>query len=175
MKHLAVFLLLGLLFTSCKEKTESPQTTETNEQISTYYLIRHAEKNRASETPEDPELNEMGIARAERWKSYFDSIPLDLVYSTDYRRTQETAAPIAKMKDLTVRSYDPKNLYDSKFQRETEGKLVLVVGHSNTTPAFVNSILNSNTYSSIDDSENGLLYRVVVGKEEPQVSILKVE
>jgi 2,3-bisphosphoglycerate-dependent phosphoglycerate mutase len=39
------------------------------------------------------------------------------------------------------------------------------VGHSNTTPAFVNAVLGEHTYEDIDDNENGMLYIVKVTSE----------
>lgn len=129
--------------------------------VSTYYLIRHAEKN-SSEMAGDPELTEKGRQRAENWAKIFMDVDFDAVYSTDFKRTRQTAAPTAKLKGLEVKIYDPRSLYDVNFQKETKGKTVLVVGHSNTTPQFANAILNKPKYQNIDESENGALFIVEV-------------
>jgi 2,3-bisphosphoglycerate-dependent phosphoglycerate mutase len=39
---------------------------------------------------------------------------------------------------------------------------VLVVGHSNTTPDFVNKVLNLKKYDDIDDLNNANLYIVTI-------------
>jgi len=174
MKNLITVLLLSLFVVSCGNDTKK-ETIEEKSADTTYYLIRHAEKNRSSETPDDPELMEAGQLRAERWAAHFEDIELDAVYSTDYKRTQETAAPVAKQKGLEVQSYDPRNLYDSDFQTQTQGKTVLIVGHSNTTPSFVNSIIAENKYPSISDTENGMLYKVSLFKEGHEVEINKID
>lgn len=174
MKPLITLLLLSLFVVSCGNDTKK-ESVEEKSANTTYYLIRHAEKNRSSETPEDPELMEAGQLRAERWAAHFEDIELDAVYSTDYKRTQETAAPVAKQKGLKVASYDPRNLYDSDFQNQTKGKSVLVVGHSNTTPAFVNTIIGENKYPSIDDAENGMLYKVTLFETGHEVEITKID
>ena len=63
-------------------------------------------------------------------------------------------------------------MYDSIFQQETKGKTVLVVGHSNTTPAFVNKILAEEKYKDIDDNNNANLYIVTISGDE-KTSILE--
>ncbi len=73
---------------------------------------------------------------------------LDAVYSTNYNRTIQTATPTSKIKKLRLQSYNPNKMYDSVFQSETQGKTILVVGHSNTTPVFVNKILGEKKYKN---------------------------
>ena len=45
---------------------------------------------------------------------------------------------------------------------DTKGKTVLVVGHSNTTPAFVNAVIKQKKYQDIDDNNNGNIYIVTI-------------
>ena len=143
------------------EKTEESKVSE-NEIFTTYYLIRHAEKDRSDPLNKDPKLTEEGLKRAEKWKEALKEVPFDMVYSTNYNRTKETAKPIADTNDLEIEIYDPNNLYDQEFQKKTVGKTVLVVGHSNTTPAFVNEILKNEKYKDLPDDENGGLFIVTV-------------
>ena len=156
-----LFLLVTLVFISCGSDKKDEKSLE-EETKTTYYLIRHAEKDRT--TTDNPGLITKGKDRAIKWATYFEDIPLDAVYSTDYNRTKETAAPTAKNKSLTVQLYNADNLYDAKFQEVTKGKTVLVVGHSNTTPAFANTIVGENRFPQISDTENGMLYKVVVSE-----------
>ena len=53
-------------------------------------------------------------------------------------------------------------MYNLEFQQKTKGKTVLIVGHSNTTPAFVNAILKNKKYGDLPDDENGGLFIVTV-------------
>ena len=64
--------------------------------------------------------------------------------------------------NVDIQLYDPANLFDETFQKETAGKTVLVVGHSNTTPAFVNTIIGEQKYQQINDTENGMLFHVTL-------------
>jgi len=164
-----IFLLALITFTvSCKsdKKEEAKPAIETT----VYYLIRHAEKDRS--TPDkDPGLTEEGLKRANNWAKILNEKEIDLVFSTDYKRTQQTALPIASTNKLEILSYDPRNLYSDDFKTQTKGKTVLIVGHSNTTPAFVNTILGNQKYDKIDDSDNGKLYIVSIVNDSISVEI----
>ncbi len=165
------FLLLSFVFVlifSCK--TEKKDETNTIQETTVYYLIRHAEKDRST-TGQDPILTEKGLERAANWTKIFTPIKFDHVYSTDYKRTQQTALPTAADKNLEIRSYNPDKLYDENFKRNTNGKTVLIVGHSDTTPALVNTILGELKYDQLDDKDNGKLFIVTLNKDDISVTI----
>tara|TARA_R100000935_G_scaffold6468_2_gene14095 strand:+ start:43 stop:597 length:555 start_codon:yes stop_codon:yes gene_type:complete len=128
----------------------------------TYYLIRHAEKDRTDPSEKDPKLTEIGIKRAQNWAKVLKEVSFDMVYSTNYNRTKATALPIAEANNLEVEIYDQADMYNQNFQQKTKGKTVLIVGHSNTTPAFVNAILKNKKYEDLPDDENGGLFIVTV-------------
>ena len=140
----------------------------------TYYLIRHAEKDRSDENNVNPSLTFKGEQRAQNWSEYFKDIKLDAVYSTKYYRTIETATPTAKTKNLKIQYYNPRNLYDSVFKAETKGKSVLIVGHSNTTPMFANAILAEKKYQSMDDDDNASLFIVTIKEDDKSSKVEKV-
>ena len=125
----------------------------------TYYFIRHAEKVDSSQ---NPDLSEKGLKRAELWNKIFSEISFDEIYSTDYKRTIQTASPTATTKKIEIKIYNPKTLNIDSFKKETSGKKVLIVGHSNTTPKFVNDIINQNLFSDIEDATFGNLYIVTI-------------
>ena len=91
-----------------------------------------------------------------------DEVPIDAIYSTDYERTQMTAAPMAVKKNLTVQIYNPELIDIEQFKADNFNKKVLVVGHSNTTPDFVNKLIGQEKYSQIDDNQNGSLFIVEI-------------
>ncbi len=157
-------LILGiaLLFVlSCKEK-EEPLAQQQTSEITTFYLIRHAEKDRSDPQNIDPELNQAGLGRAMHWAEILNEVPLDAIYTTDYERTSMTAAPSAVKQNITVQYYDPGSLDIAQFRRENLGKNVLVVGHSNSTPALANDLLGEYQYADMDDSDNGSLFIVQI-------------
>lgn len=150
-------LILSIGNPSDKMKEEQQENKGT-----TYYLIRHAEKDRTQAGNRDPELNTEGLKRAKKWAEVLKDVDFDAIYSTNYKRTKQTAKPLAKLNELEVLEYDPRNLYNEDFKRATSGKTVLVVGHSNTTPHFANAILGEKKYEDIADNENGALFIVHV-------------
>jgi len=148
---------------------------DTNKQAtSTYYFIRHAEKDRNDVTNRNPHLIEKGLQRAEHWNTIFKNIHFDAVYSTNYHRTIETAGPTASKNKVEITIYDYKNLDIGKFLQETKGKSVLVVGHSDTTPEFVNRILGKTKYKDINDNNNGNLYIVTIQGENISDVLLEI-
>lgn len=144
-------------------------------EVTTYYLIRHAEKDRTDKTNRNPNLKEKGLERAKHWAEVFKNIDFDLVYSTNYNRTKQTATPTAKSKNLELVFYNPRKMYAVDFQKATKGKTVLVVGHSNTTPFFANKILGKDTYKQIDDHNNSNLYIVTLTKDSKTSILLKID
>ena len=109
-------------------------------------FVRHAEK--ADDDPRDPSLSEAGLARAGALARTLDGAGLDAAYATEFRRTQQTAAPAARAAGLEVRvrpaaGTDPAR-YGAALREEVRalpaGSTVLVVGHSNTIPALVQAV-----------------------------------
>ena len=160
------FLILSLLFfSSCNFGDEEPSeimdnTVDPSEKITTYYFIRHAEKDTTNAANKDPELTEAGIKRTKNWVNTFKDIDFDLIYSSDYKRTLNTAKPIAESKNIDVKFYDTQKLNDRDFQEQTKNKTVLVVGHSNLNPEWVNYILGKKKYQQLDESVYGSLFIV---------------
>jgi 2,3-bisphosphoglycerate-dependent phosphoglycerate mutase len=148
-KFIPLFIFIFIAFNAC-----------TSDETTTYYLIRHAEKDRIDTSNKNPNLNLDGLERAKKWASYFKNIELDAVYSKSYNRTQQTATPNAEGKKLVIQSYNPIRMFDSIFQQNTKGKTVLVVGNSNTIPVFANKIVGEKKYANMSDHDNASLYIV---------------
>ena len=138
----------------------------------TIYLIRHAEKQRDGST--DPLLTDSGRFRANKWAEVFEQVDLSAIYSTDTRRTRATAEPTASSKGKTVLLYDSAKVDYQALIAEHRGQSVLVVGHSNTTPAFANGLLGKQKYQDIADDNNGALFTVVVSGQSRNSSVLTI-
>ena len=151
-------ILFGLLFITMA----TLQAQESVEKTTTYFLIRHAEKVRENPADKNPDLNERGFLRAENWKKMLQHISFDAIYSTDYIRTLKTVEPIVKKFNLKPIIYNPSKVDFELFQIENEGKNVLIVGHSNTIPQFVNGLIHQQKYPEMDDAEFSHLYIVTV-------------
>ncbi|MDP2068881.1 MAG: phosphoglycerate mutase family protein [Lutibacter sp.] len=138
------------------------QAQESVKKTTTYFLIRHAEKVRENPADKNPDLNERGFLRAENWKKVLQHVSFDVIYSTNLKRTLKTAEPIAKKCNLEPIIYNPSKVDFDLFQLENEGKKVLIVGHSNTVPQFVNGLIKQQKYPEMDDDEFSHLYIVTV-------------
>ena len=150
MKHvLLLILLLNNFIISSQDCTE-------------IYLIRHAEKDRSDIKNRNPELNDLGKKRALKWVQVFKNIELDKIYSTNYNRTIQTVTPISKENNIDISIYSPSKINYKNFISNNFGSKVLVVGHSNTIPFFVNGLINKEFYQQIDDLNNSNLYVVTI-------------
>ncbi len=162
MKFLKLILLTGFIFlNSCKEKQQVTNIKE-DSGVTTFYLIRHAEKDRSNPDDADPELNQKGLGRAMHWAEILKDANIDAIFSTDYARTSMTAAPTSVKNNIDVQYYDPRTLELDQFKTDNLNKNVLVVGHSNTTPQLVNMLLGEEKYQALDDRENGTLFIVKI-------------
>ena len=141
---------------------------------STFYLIRHAEKVRTNKSDRDPALNKKGIIRALNWKDYFIDKEISKIYSTNYKRTIETVKPLQEAMGLATILYSPSSIDYKDFISSNEGEVVLIVGHSNTIPNFVNELINKEIYTQIDDLNNSNLYIVNLCDSSISHSLIKV-
>ena len=67
---------------------------------------------------------------------------MTLLFSSDYRRTRDTLAPLAEATGLEVALYDPRTparLLET-LSDLPPGSRAVVSGHSNTTPALVRAL-----------------------------------
>ena len=131
------------------------------------FLVRHAERTdgKPGAPPAmgvDPDLSEIGRARAETLAVMLKDAKIAAIISTEYTRTQRTAAPLAKALGLaitTIKANESENLI--KAVRSTAGN-VLIVGHSNTIPEIIKR-LGAPPPDPIDDNEYDNLYVLTLG------------
>jgi broad specificity phosphatase PhoE len=120
----------------------------------TIFLVRHAERadgapgaNTAMVT--DPDLSDAGRARAASLATALKDAKITAIYATEFKRTQQTAAPLAKALGLTVTIVSEPELVD---RLKTSKGNVLVVGHSNTVPEIIKA-LGVTTPVTIGDND----------------------
>jgi broad specificity phosphatase PhoE len=133
----------------------------------TMIFVRHAEK--ALIPVDDPGLSPEGQARAEELaRQLVDAdvvAGIDAIYSTDTRRTRETAVPVAEALGLDIRTYtnqeDDEPVVDAMV-RDNKGKIILVVGHSNTLPTMIAALGASKKVPPIAEMEYDNLYLISI-------------
>ena len=117
------------------------------------YLFRHSEK----QTGSNPYLTEQGQARAEHLVSLVKTHPHITLYSSNYNRTLSTAAPLARYFNIKVITYNAADLTTLKNQLLAQDGVVVVIGHSNTTPQLA-SLLSNQTIENMDEGQYGHYY-----------------
>ena len=148
----AIAALSLLALGACASTPATPDTT--------IYLVRHAEK----QAGDDPSLTVVGQARAEILAQELAGAGLTAIWSTDTKRTRETARPTARTTGLPVQIYDPSRPEAFAAQLKAAPGTVLVVGHSNTTPQLVEA-LGGDPGTPIDEAtEYDRLYVVTVSR-----------
>jgi phosphohistidine phosphatase SixA len=155
--RVTVFELLEIILAHYIPKTKAyPSKT-------TVYLVRHAEK--ADDGTRDPDLTPQGHQRAENLAQILTKENIDAIYSTPYKRTRQTGRPLAQKLGLDIRTWNPGSMlaiYD--IIANNPGKKVLVVGHSNTTPAMINLLVPGIEMSPLAETDYGDLFRVTYRK-----------
>jgi broad specificity phosphatase PhoE len=150
--YVAIAVGLALFF-------ESQATT-------TMIFVRHAEK--ASQPADDPGLSEAGRRRvAELTRQLVDAdvvAGVDAVYATPLRRTQETASGVADALDLPVHTYslDDEEAVLDTILKEYKGKIILIVGHSDTVPRLIANLGASKKVPPIQEDEFDNIYVVSI-------------
>lgn len=107
------------------------------------WVVRHAERADAGmDDQPDPELSEIGRARATELARFLGEAGITTIHSTPFRRTMQTAAPLAEALGLEVKLYDPRDAGSMEaFHADLQSPgRHLVVGHSNTSPALVEQL-----------------------------------
>ena len=127
----------------------------------TLYLIRHAEKQ--ADGSRDPALTEIGKNRSEQLAVWFQDKNITEIWSSDYKRTRDTAMPLATGLDLELTIYYPRNLPDLVKKLRRHQRTALIVGHSNTTPELARLLCDCSVTDMNESEYDRLIVISVVG------------
>ncbi len=141
--------------------------TSVGQDLTTFILVRHAEK--ADDGTRNPPLTEEGKLRAQYLSTLLRDQSISGLYSTPYKRTEETLKHIADQKSLVIQSYNPleSNEWLEGLIKKHEGNTIVISGHSNTIPTLANALLGRETFTQFDESDYANLILIVtssVGK-----------
>ena len=128
-------------------------------------VVRHAEK--AGGGGNDPDLSVAGYARADALARILKDMQITSVFVTEFKRTQETAAPTAKAAHVPP-TVVPANETGSLIAKLGDlNGCALVVGHGNTIPNLIKG-LGITTPVNIADDDYTEIFIVLPG-EPPQL------
>ncbi len=141
---------------------------------SVVYLFRHAEKE-IIEGEDDPDLTAEGRDRSEALAEALKDVKSAVLYSSQYRRTRQTLAPLGKVWSVETRivqAQKPKEQIDVILESHC-GETVIISGHSNTIPNLI-SLLGITEEITIADDQYGDLFAVRWKNRTPELTIQQV-
>jgi len=128
-------------------------------------IVRHAEK--AASGGKDPDLSAAGRERAEALARILKDSGITAIFTSEFKRTQETAAPTATSAHVTptvVAAKDTAGLVAKLHQLNGNA---LLVGHGDTIPNIIKA-LGINSSINIPDADYSELLIVTLG-DKPQL------
>jgi broad specificity phosphatase PhoE len=139
----------------------------------TVFLVRHAERadmEKGAKPSDDPDLSDAGRARAESLAAVLKDASTSAIFVTKYKRTAQTAAPLAKARGLSPIVLPGADFVEiAKTIRGQKGN-VLVVGHSNTVPDIIKA-LGVETPVTIADGDFDNLFIVTLGTKPTMLQL----
>jgi len=152
MKALALFILL---FVSVPIVSAQPVVV----------IVRHAEK--AANGGNDPDLSSAGRARAEALARILKDSGITAIFSIEFKRTQETAAPTATSTHVTPTVVAAKDTAALVARLHQLNGNALVVAHGDTIPNIIKA-LGINSPVNVPDADYSELLIVILG-DKPQL------
>jgi 2,3-bisphosphoglycerate-dependent phosphoglycerate mutase len=172
-RHVLTICILAVCLFLLNSCTTSISFSGKEKGISTYILVRHAEKD--TNDPKDPDLSSAGRIRALKLAELFGEWQIDEFYTSDYKRTRQTIAPLMEIKRKRANTYDPSKLEAFSNQlKSMTNRTIMVVGHSNSTPHLANFLGDNSQFTEWAETEYGNI--VIVQRaagHEAKVSVLK--
>ena len=143
---------------------------------SSVFVVRHAERTDTGTgvTPPpgaDPDLSAAGHLRAASLAAMLKDAGITAIYATQYKRTHQTAAPLAAALGVTVVTIPSADTAQLVARLKAAPGNVLVVGHSNTVPDVIKG-LGVDAPVTVAESEFDNLF-IVTRAEKPSAVRLR--
>jgi broad specificity phosphatase PhoE len=132
----------------------------------TLIFVRHADTDTTMGAQPDPPLNARGQLRAQLLADFMESIDVvasvDAIYASEFRRTQETATPLAERIGLEVDIADHYEVeaFMREVMREHKGEIVLIVSHSDVIAPLIAELHGHQSVPDIAPDEYDNVYIV---------------
>ena len=136
-------------------------------QKTTVWIVRHAEKDTAYVNRQDPDLTATGQQRALDLATYLQNEEVVKVFSTDTKRTKQTAKHVKAPLEI----YNPKNLMGllDLITQNANGKSVLIVGHSNTVLETIEALGGKRPLMLLTDDDYDYIFKIELEASKPAV------
>ena len=113
----------------------------------------------------DPELSDVGRARANALAALLQDAKITAIFTTEYKRTRDTAQPLATATGIAAAAVDSKDAAGLIARVKASAGNVLVVGHSNTVPDVIKALGVTEPVAIADDQFDNLF--VVIRGDRP--------
>ena len=146
------FLLRPALLLAGALACAAPATAQPN----VIFLVRHAERAATSgRVPSDTGLSQAGHERAQHLAQELRDAQISAIFTSEYKRTRETAAPLAQSLGIQPEIVPGDDIRSLVAKINTARGTVLVVGHSNTLPQIIAALgVSSRVTVSESDYDN---------------------
>jgi broad specificity phosphatase PhoE len=139
---------------------------------SAIFVVRHAERadaaaNASPMMASDPDLSETGKARAKSLVVTLRDAGITAIYSTEYKRTQQTAEPLAKALGIAVTTVPARDMPALIEKLKAATGNALVVGHSNTVGPVIAALGVTEPVELTDRDYDNLF--IVVRRDKPRL------
>lgn len=158
--HVKLLLAAAALIVGCTTAQPEPEPTPVPGST-TVYLVRHAEKDPSHPNDPDPAISAAGQDRAKALAARLAPVGIKAIVTTQFRRTEETAAPLAAAIGVTPEVVSAGRVGDADSAAAAvfrhRGENVLIVGHSKTLAAIIQA-LGGPVLAHLCESQYSTLY-----------------
>lgn len=132
-------------------------------QPTTVFVVRHAEKGSDGQ---DPSLTDAGRARAAALAQMLGDAGITAVYTSQFKRTMETGAPLAEKAGVTAQviGAGKNDELVAAIRALPAGSKVLVASHSNLVPVIVEK-LSGQKVTELTEADYDRIYVVTLGQQ----------
>jgi len=164
----ARLLLCSLFLAPC-----AAASTAAAQGATTVILVRHAEKDATNPLARNPPLSREGQRRARDLAAALQGRRVNAILVTQFRRTRETAQPLAARRGITPEETHMGSDSDSAaaevaalIRARHRGQTVVVVGHSTTVPKII-ALLGGPMLRPLCENAHSHLYTLVIPRAGP--------
>ncbi len=169
--RLSSIALALALIAGCAPATP-PAALPNSRTETTVYLVRHAEKAAVEGGNSDVDLSTAGYARADSLAAQLRDADIDVVITTQLRRTRLTAGPIAALRRITPITVSVGSSVQAHAEsvavavKRHPGSRILIVGHSNTVGPII-AALGGTGVGDLCDNEYSNLFILTLAPPAP--------
>lgn len=168
-RKLASLVVISLvLIATCWANALPAGSAVVEQPLMTVILVRHAEKEIVPPENKDPNLSTAGQARAQELSRMLAGAGVNAIYATQYKRTQQTATPLADKLGIPVTKIEAKETAElvKQIRARPAGQTIFIAGHNNTVPEII-AALGGPQMPIIPETEYDNFYVLTIPSEGP--------